>query len=411
MEDKIYDVFLSYHSGSIAEKNLAHELYNKLTSEYSLRVFKDSNSLPKGEVWKPKLTKAVWNSKVFVPIVSSHTYQSMEKVTTESKDYCLFDLEVAEKDIQRQYLNKVATKTKETLVKLSGEHLENHALSNATMNRSVRQVMKEIAEFQGHFLSGKTDDATSLAANNIKTSLEASQRPGRQKMMMRTNTAKRLAAKQGLDQSDFALSDRINVSLNFFADGPNDNSRMLTFRTVLETSLKQLFPDSETLVQNTLKAAEHADPKMPFVFFENSNDQVAVNKALLNRLSSEFAGSFWLQSVGERVKVHEFAFGLTHEYVPDDMRGSVEDKLRLMVATLPFLEVVRQMSEEGQVPSVEAPSHALRWECMKQMAELVDQERTGNRKRKHSETEDTHPSPTAKAPKLGRVKFSFPCRS
>eukprot|EP00854_Cymbomonas_tetramitiformis_P018238 gene18238-21734_t len=387
MEDKIYDVFLSYHSGSIAEKNLAHELYNKLTSEYSLRVFKDSNSLPKGEVWKPKLTKAVWNSKVFVPIVSSHTYQSMEKVTTESKDYCLFEydlaleaksslqsplatilpvfvgacfhspelggdaygsLEVAEKDIQRQYLNKVATKTKETLVKLSGEHLENHALSNATMNRSVRQVMKEIAEFQGHFLSGKTDDATSLAANNIKTSLEASQRPGRQKMMMRTNTAKRLAAKQGLDQSDFALSDRINVSLNFFADGPNDNSRMLTFRTVLETSLKQLFPDSETLVQNTLKAAEHADPKMPFVFFENSNDQVAVNKALLNRLSSEFAGSFWLQSVGERVKVHEFAFGLTHEYVPDDMRGSVEDKLRLMVATLPFLEVVRQMSEEGQ---------------------------------------------------------------
>lgn len=449
MGDKIYDVFLSYHSASIAETNLANDLYNKLTSEYSLRVFKDSKTLPKGQVWKPRLTKALWNSKVFVPVISSHTFETMGKVTTESNDYCLFEydlaleaihteqspcanifpmfvgacfhspqlggdaygsLEVAEKHIQRQYLNEVATKTKETLVKLAEQHLENHSLSPATKNRSVRQVMKEINEFQGHFLSGKTDDATTLAANHIKTSLEERQQPGRMRKMMRSNTSKLLDAKKGLDQSDFALSDRVNVSLNFFADNTNDESPVLTFRTVLETSLKELFPDSEELVQNTLKAAEHPNPMMPFVLFENSKDQVAVNKALLNRLSSEFAASFWLQSVGERVKIHEFAFGLTHEYVPEDMREAVESKLRVMVATLPFLEVVSQMAEKKESPSVEAPSHALRWDCMKQMAELVQRESSGNRKRKNNETEDTHSSSTAKTPKLGRVKFAFPCR-
>ena len=164
---------------------------------------------------------------------------------------------------------------------------------------------------------------------------------------------------------------RVQISLNYVAD-EDGRGRKLRFRTLDECGVDELMNQNSAGIAKILSAARSTTSQDPFLR-SDPHSMDLIMKAVTNRISVKFATGYLDYDVGSPVIRKEYWLGLTCEK-PDAAKGERFDvKLRVMVASDNLL-CRTDWEKERQSDFFERPPHVSRWECLKKMRKVLDQD-------------------------------------
>jgi hypothetical protein len=164
---------------------------------------------------------------------------------------------------------------------------------------------------------------------------------------------------------------RVQISLNYVAD-EDGLGRKLRFRTLDECGVDELMNQNSAGIAKILSAARSTTSEDPFLR-SDPHSMDLIMKAVTNRISVKFATGYLDYYVGSPVIRKEYWLGLTCEK-PDAAKGERFDvKLRVMVTSDNLLRRTNWDKERGS-EFFERPPHASRWECLKKMRKVLDQD-------------------------------------
>ena len=144
--------------------------------------------------------------------------------------------------------------------------------------------------------------------------------------------------------------DRLNVSLNIFADGK------LQIRTLLEKQCEEVFLNSE-ITKAVINAAKRTTPEDSLLPLPIDDYWYYLNP-VVNEVSEHFAIGYLRRDAGEPVKSKTYLIGLTCESA-----GALRQrKVRAMVIRK---SVLTNLGDEP--PQFEAETHTTRWTTLKQL--------------------------------------------
>lgn len=153
--------------------------------------------------------------------------------------------------------------------------------------------------------------------------------------------------------------DRINISLNIFADG------FLKIRTVMERSLEEVFLNR--LAVDKIAAASRRttadNPVMPI----DPKDRWYLLNYVINAVAEHFAAGSIRQDAGRPVSVVRYALFLTCELVG-------EERIRKVRAMLIRRELLEHFPYEDTMPRLENPWHTDRIKTLRAAAALFKKE-------------------------------------
>ena len=166
---------------------------------------------------------------------------------------------------------------------------------------------------------------------------------------------------------------RVQISLNYIAD-EDGKGKKLRFRTLDECGVDELMNQNSAGIAKILEAARSTTCTDPFLRSDpHSMDQIM--KAVTNRISVKFSTGYLDYDVGSPVIRKEYWIGLTCEK-PDIAKSERFDiKLRVMVTSDNLLRKTDWKKLRGK-EFFERPAHASRWECLKKMRQVLDQDGT-----------------------------------
>ena len=164
---------------------------------------------------------------------------------------------------------------------------------------------------------------------------------------------------------------RVQISLNYIAD-EDGKGRKLRFRTLDECGVDELMNQNSAGIAKILSAARRTTSDDPFLR-SDPHSMDLIMKAVTNRISVKFATGYLDYDVGSPVVRKEYWLGLTCEK-PDPAKGQRFDvKLRVMVASDNLLRKTNWEKARGK-DFFELPPHATRWECLRKMRQVLDQD-------------------------------------
>jgi hypothetical protein len=153
--------------------------------------------------------------------------------------------------------------------------------------------------------------------------------------------------------------DRVNVSLNIFADGH------LKIRTVLERSLEEIFlnPLAVSKMWAAARATTVENPIMPIA----RQDRWFLLNFVLNAVAEQFVAGHIRRDAGMPVAVVQYALFLTCELVG-------EERIRKVRAMLIRKDLIENFPYMDTVPQLENPWHVDRIKTLRIAAELYKKE-------------------------------------
>ena len=164
----------------------------------------------------------------------------------------------------------------------------------------------------------------------------------------------------------------VQVSLNYVADEDGDGKK-LRFRTLDECGVDELMYNNKHAISKILEAARSTTCDDPFLR-SDPHSMDLIMKAVTNRISIKFSSGYLDYDVNNPVIRKEYWLGLTCEK-PDVAKGErFGVKLRVMVASDNFLNLTDWVKDRGP-DFFEHPGHTSRWNCLRKMHQVLDQDR------------------------------------
>jgi len=165
----------------------------------------------------------------------------------------------------------------------------------------------------------------------------------------------------------------VQFSLNYVDDVHCTGDLTLCFRSLDECSVDELMNHNQQGISQIVAACEACTEEQPFVVVSDLVQVREFNtfmKAIVNRISVKFGSGYLDYNFHIPVIKKEYWLGLTCEKPTTDSDGdgvSFARKIRIMVCSDEFLKSIPNFMDK---PKFEFPTHAARWDCMKQMYNL-----------------------------------------